>query len=402
MLPTLHPRHLIGAALAMALLAGPVTAADDHATPLTAADYAADAREIGDLIKANYAYLDHLPGGTVPNSPILTAEREAVHDHDSLLRYAEDMITALADHHALTGSSFKDDWAIVPSYADLWIVRRGDRYLIDAVKPGSPAERAGIKAGERLTAVDGVPTAAAVAAFWARLGLEPLGEREPYAARVLAAGRRDRARHLTIATATGRERTVTLASLYADQPDRPPISVAPGRNGATVIRFNNALGDQATITAFDAAMAKIPPRAEVTIDLTDTPSGGNTSVARAIMGWFVTRPMPYQMHNLPSEERETGIPRQWIELVLPRAGKYHPGPVSVRAGRWTGSLGEGLAIGFLALGKPACGGAMAGLKGAVYDFDLTHSRLRVKFPAERLYTVGGVPRETATLKSCGA
>lgn len=402
MLPTLHHRHWLCAALATALLAAPAIAADDRAATLTAADYAADAREIGDLIKANYAYLDHLPGGTVPNSPILAAERDAVHDHDSLLRYAEDMVTALADHHALTGSSFKDDWAIVPTYADLWIVRRRDAWTIDAVKPGSPAARAGIKAGERLAAVDGVPIAAAVAGFWARLGLEPVGERASYAARVLAAGRRDRARHLTIATAGGRERAVTLASLYADQPDRPPISVAPGEGGATIIRFNNALGDQATIAAFDAAMAKIPPHAPVTIDLTDTPSGGNTSVARAIMGWFVTRPMSYQMHNLPSEERETGIARQWIELVLPRAGKYHPGPVNIRAGRWTGSLGEGLAIGFLALGKPACGGAMAGLKGAVYDFDLTRSRLRVKFPAERLYTVGGVPREKMVLPRCGA
>lgn len=166
------------------------------------------------------------------------------------------------------------------------------------------------------------------------------------------------------------------------------------------ITFNNALGDSATIAAFDAAMAKVAPRAAVTLDLTDTPGGGTTSIARAVMGWFVTRPMAYQVHNLPAEERETGIARQWIEQVLPRAGKYHPGPVSVRVGRWTGSLGEGLAIGFAALGKPVCGTAMARLKGAVYDFDLTHSRLRVKFPAERLYTVAGQPRETVVPRRC--
>lgn len=362
----------------------------------TPADYRADAGEIADLIKADYAYLDHLPGGVVPTSPILTAERDAVHDRDSLLRYAEDMVTALADHHALTGSSFKDDWAIVPSYADLWIVRRSGGYLVDAVKPGTPAARAGIVAGDRLVAVDGVAIDAAVAAFWARLGLQPVAERAPFAARVLAAGRRDRPRALTFARAGA----VTLASLYAEQHDRPPISVVPGKAGAVTIAFNNALGDDATIKAFDAAMAKVPARAAVTIDLTDTPSGGTTSIARAVMGWFVTRPMPYQMHNLPSEERETGIARQWIEQVLPRAGKYHPGPVTVRVGRWTGSLGEGLAIGFMALGKPVCGTAMAGLKGAVYDFDLTHSRLRVKFPAERLYTVAGQPRETVVPKAC--
>jgi len=43
---------------------------------------------------------------------------------------------------------------------------------------------------------------------------------------------------------------------------------------------------------------------------------------------------------------------------------------------------------------------MAGLKGAVYDFDLPKTGLRVKFPAERLYTVAGLPRETVVLPPC--
>ncbi|PTS80375.1 peptidase S41, partial [Sphingomonas sp. HMWF008] len=180
---------------------------------------------------------------------------------------------------------------------------------------------------------------------------------------------------------------------------RPPVTVSQAR-GATVIHFNNALGDSATIAAFDKAMAATPPRARVILDLTDTPSGGNTSVARAIMGWFVTRPMPYQMHVLPAEERETGIARRWVEMVDPRPGKFHPGPVTIRVGRWTGSVGEGIAIGFAALGKPVCGTRMAGLKGAVYDFDLPRTALRVKFPAERLYAVSGQPREKYVPPTC--
>ena len=366
---------------------------------LSAADYLADARSLPALIAANYAYLDDLPGGAVPQSAVLDAEREAVHDHDSLLHYAEDMITALADHHGLTQNSFKDDWAIVPTYSDLWLVRSNEAYVIDAVRPGSPAARAGVRSGDRLTAIDGVPIDDAVTAFWGRLGLEPTGERAPYAARVLAAGRRDRDRHLTVASG-GTTRDLTLASLYADQPDLPPVTVTAGPGRATTILLNNQLDQSATIVAFDAAMAKVPPHATVIIDLTDTPSGGNTVVARAIMGWFVTRASPYQVHNLPAEARETGIDRQWIEEVLPRKGRFHPGPVTVRVSRWTGSLGEGIAAGFMALGKPVCGGAMAGLKGAVYDFNLPRTGLTVKFPAERLYTVSAQPRENLILPPC--
>ena len=360
----------------------------------SAADYASDARALGPMIAADYAYLDHLPGGVVPTSAALDAERDAVHDKDSLLHYAEDMLTALADHHASTGKSFKDDWALVPSYSDLWIVRVGGAYRIDAVRTASPAAKAGIRIGDRLIAIDGMPIDQAVAAFWSRLGLAPVGERMAYAARIIAAGRRDRPRGLTIDGPAGR-RTVTLPNLYADQPDRPPVTVR-----GTTISINNALGDQGTIAAFDQAMATIDPSAPMTIDLTDTPSGGNTSVARAMMGWFVRKAMPYQRHNQPAEERETGIARQWVEEVLPRAGKYHSGRLEVRVGRWTGSMGEGLAAGFAAIGAHVCGTRMAGLKGAVYDFDLPKTGLRVKFPAERLFTVAGQPREQIVPLPC--
>jgi carboxyl-terminal processing protease len=386
---------VVGALVALAL---PSPAQEPAPAPM-AADYRADAVALADLLARNYAYLDDLPGGGVPSSDMLKAERDAVHDRDSLLRYAEDMITALADHHALTGRSFKDDWAIIPTYADIWVVSSGPSFIIDSVRPDSPAATAGIGRYDRLAAVDGIPIADAVQAFWGRLGLAVTDERSAYAARTLAAGRRDRPRHLTIVNARGQERVLTLASLYNGQPAQPPISVARSGDKVT-IRFNNALFDDGTIAAFDKAMAETPPRAAVLLDLTDTPSGGNTSVARAIMGWFVTKPMFYQMHNLPSEERETGIPRQWVEQVLPRAGKHHPGPVRVTVGRWTGSVGEGLAVGFAALGKPVCGGAMAGLKGAVYDFDLPKTQLRVKFPAERIYTASGKPREKMVFGPC--
>lgn len=352
-----------------------------------AVDYAGDAKALDKLIAENYAYEDHWPSGVLPDSPVLAAERAAVHDRNSLLHYAEDRIASLADHHAITGSSFKDSWAIIPTFADLWVERRGREYVIDAVREASPAAPVRIEVGDRLVAVGGVPTEHAVANFWQALGLKVTSERANYAARVLAAGRRDRPRELTISR-RGEIQHITLPTLYAPQSDRPAITVT----GAT-IRFNNSLGDQGTVAAFDKAMAAVPANARVILDLTDTPSGGNTSVARAIMGWFVDRPRSYQVHRLPIEERQTGIPRQWIEQVLPRAGKHHRVLPFVRVGRWTGSMGEGLAIGFAALGARVEGTRMAQLKGAVYDFSLPSSGLVVKFPVERLYTVSGQPRE---------
>src|SRR5690348_6822223 len=146
--PKSHKRVMAVATFAMIFAAssGVAQTPSDH---LQKIDYAADAKALDQLVIENYAYEDHWPGGVLPESPQLAAERAAVHDHDSLLHYAEDRIASLADHHAITGSSFKDSWAIVPTYADLWISRRGSDYVIDSVRKGSPAAQAGIVAGDR-------------------------------------------------------------------------------------------------------------------------------------------------------------------------------------------------------------------------------------------------------------
>ncbi len=164
------------------------------------------------------------------------------------------------------------------------------------------------------------------------------------------------------------------------------------RNPQAHARFQQAF-EGGLVAAFDAAMAGVPRAAPLVLDLSDTASGGNTVQARAIMGWFVDRPTGYQLHRLPAEERETGVARQWIEQVLPRAGKRHRGPVTVRVGRWTGSMGEGLAIGMHAIGARVVGTRMAGLLGAIYDFPLPASGVVVKLPAERLSATDGTPRE---------
>lgn len=380
----------------LSLLLAFVCALPGHASAQAEPDAAAwrqDALSVEPLINSRYAYLDRFPGGVMPTSPVLRAEAEAVADRSALLRYAEHAVAALADHHAITGGSFADSWGLVPSYADLWIEPEGEAWRITAVRDGSPAALAGVRQGDALTAVGDLPTGQAVAAFWSEPGLPAEGERAGYAARVLAAGRRDRPRDLTVRGRDGVERRLSLPNLYAvRRADQPPVTVRESGDDR-VIRFNDSLGDSGTIAAFDAAMANARAGQRVVLDLTDTASGGNTVVARAIMGWFVDGPTAYQIHNLPAEERETGIPRQWIEQVLPRPGKRHRGPVSVRVGRWTGSMGEGLAIGMDALGAEVSGGPMAGLLGAVYDHRLANSGLVIKLPTERLYAVDGTPRE---------
>jgi len=377
------------ARLALVPAAFALLAADD----LKPSDFAADARSIETIVNEQYAYLDRFPGGRMPMTDKLRAEANAVSTARELVRYSERALALLADHHAITGSSTKESWAVVPSYSDLWVERQGGDYVVEQVRADTPASQAGIQAGDRLVSVNGVPFAMAVANFWADLGTTGGADRDAYAARVLAAGRRDRPRQLTIQTGKAAPRTLTLPNLYyRNLLDRPLIS-ASEKGQELVVQIHDSLGNEATIQGFDRVMERAKPGQPIVIDLTDTPSGGNTTVARGIMGWFVSKPTFYQMHRLPAEERESGIARQWVEQVLPRAGKHHSGPVTVRVGRWTGSMGEGLAIGFDAIGARVEGSAMAGLLGAIYDHRLERSGQMIKIPTERLYAVDGTPRE---------
>jgi C-terminal processing protease CtpA/Prc len=373
----------------LALLLALVT----NANAQDANKWRADALAIPGLINDDYAYLDHLPGGKYALTQKMQSEAEAVSDEKSLLKFAERALFLLADHHAITGGSFNDSWALIPSYSDIWIELQSGQYYVTSVRGGSVAEQAGIRKGAVLVSVSGYPVADAVKSFWSDLGVTQFtDEQANYAARTLVAGRRDRPREITVKNSAGRDFPLTLASRYTIARDTLPVRIVINDHTVRII-LSDSLGNSDTITEFDKAMMQVGLKHSLIIDLRDTASGGNTSVARAIMGWFVNKPTSYQMHQSPAEERQTGVPRQWIEQVLPRKGKYHKGQVTVLVGRWTGSMGEGLAIGMKAVGAKVQGDPMAHLLGAVEDIHLPNSGMVIKLPTERLYTVDGIPRE---------
>ena len=354
----------------------------------------ADAMAIPSIINTKYAYLDRLSAEKYTLSAKLAAEAEAVHDEDSLLSFAERALLLLHDHHAITGSSFKNSWAVVPSYSDLTVAHDGTDYIVTDVRIDSPAYAAAIKRGMKLTAINGILMQRGIADFWAELGIETVTpDQAVFAVNILAAGRRDQHRRLAFDDELGTRHDVVLSSLYGSKPELPPVTAHSAVGGFYVI-INNSLGDDATIAAFDKVMQSVKKDEPIHIDLSNTPSGGNTTVARAIMGWFVSKPTGYQIHRSPEEERETSIPRQWIEQVLPRPGiMAHTGPVVVIVGAWTGSMGEGLAIGLKAIGARVIGRPMAKLLGSVEDIRLPNTGLVIKLPTEKLYSVDGILRE---------
>jgi hypothetical protein len=267
----------------------------------------------------------------------------------------------LYDPHAQLTVNTPTSPRLVPSGTDLWAEWRAGGAVIAEVRKGSDAEGAGIRAGSVIVAIDGIPISEAVEARMGRTYPHAVAPARDWALRAVLAGRHNAPRRVQLRDGDT-TRSVELPArdqFVAAAPN--PVSHREIRPGIGYVRFHDSLGDQSTVEAFDRAMDALRETRALIVDLRDTPSGGNSSVARGILGRFVSREAPYQKHVLTSEERETGIRRSWVELVSPRGRCVYGRPVCVLVDHWTGSMGEGLAIGFNAVASAAViGTPMAG------------------------------------------
>ncbi len=161
-----------------------------------------------------------------------------------------------------------------------------------------------------------------------------------------------------------------------------------------VIRINNSLGYDELVNEFDQALIELSDTKGLIIDLRNTIFGGDSYEARGIMSRFINEPRPYQKHSFTAKSpNNPDIERSWVEYVSPRGTTYKK-PVVVLVGRWTGSMGEGLAIGFEGMGRAeVVGSEMRKLAGEVYDFGFIHQNYGYKLSTAKLFHVNGTLRE---------
>ena len=214
----------------------------------------------------------------------------------------------------------------------------------------------------------------------------------PWALRTLLAGRHGASVRLEVETESGR----VGAAFVPGQWDRPETPLTARRLGEGIgyVRLHDSLGQDALIRAWDAALERFKETDGLILDLRDTPGGGDTIVARPLLGRLVSSALAYQRHELPDPSRPGGSRRTWTEEVKPRGPFTNDKPMAALVGRWTGSMGEGVAIALDGMKRASVfGSPMAGLRGAIETRTLKHTKIPVRVPAERLYHVDGTPRE---------
>jgi carboxyl-terminal processing protease len=343
-------------------------------------------------VKSTYAYFDEKATQWELVAALYEPDLRHIRTRREFVELLEQAIAELYDDHAHLTVNTAISFKLVPSGTDLWAEWVGSAATVIDVREGSDAERSGILPGAVVISVNGTRVDHALERMIPRAVPKGDPATRNWALRRLLAGRHGEHRRIE-ADQQGRRQLFELPP-KATMTDQLPITFRRLDRHVGYIRFNDSLGDDATIDAFDRALASLRDTKGLVIDLRETPSGGNSTVARGILSRFISREIGYQKHTLPAEERATGIRRAWIELVSPRGPFRYPNKVAVLVGRWTGSMGEGLAIGFEAVGRgTTVGGPMAQLLGATYRIELPNTKIGVSVPAERLYHVNGTPRE---------
>jgi hypothetical protein len=347
-------------------------------------DFAADVDWLVGQIEQRYAYFDGR-GVTADDLQRLSEGPKSASSMAEFITRLETFIGYLHDHHFTLGTNTVKSYQLIPSGTDLWVkLAAGSADAeIEAVRPQSVAWRAGLRPRMR------IPKLIYDRPIFVPAGWRAGQDYRLYRWQVSLAGTHEPPRRITACKQSDCREYV----MGVTEPAVADGIVSDRRiDDIGYLRIENSLGDMATIAAFDAALEKLSSARALILDLRNTPSGGSTDVAEPIMGRFIAKESPYQRVFVPgpgkSFEKDS-----WLKTVAPR-GETIVMPMVVLVDRWTGSMGEGMAIGFDALGRAeVVGTRMAGLLGGIGDFKLPRTGIVVKFPIERLYHVDGTPRE---------
>jgi len=359
--------------------------------------FADDFLEFWTDVKDNYAYFDKKHTDWNKVKTVYLPQAENAQNENELITIFENALEELYDNHFSLNTNLKSSTRLVPTGLDIWAEWINDKPIVTEVRMGFSAGKAGVKNGMEIVSINGIPIDQAVNNRIGKCIINIDTEVKNYALRQLLAGTYLTQRVIVVKQ-NGKTITINLDEANGNLTDtykyNSLLDFKTIDNNIGYIKFNNSLGQTDVIQHFDSALYQLKNTKALIIDLRGTPSGGNSIVARGIMSRFISTEMAYQKHVLPNDEKEFKIKRSWFEIVSPRGAFIYDKQVIVLVNHWTGSMGEGITIGFDALGKAKIVGTkMAGLNGAINGFQTSKTKIPYSFPTEQLYHIDGTPRE---------
>jgi len=282
---------------------------------------------------------------------------------------------------------------LIPSGTDLWVIKKRNKYYIESIRERSRISKTELQSGIEILQFNGVALEEALKPFLPLYTKIHSTEMYEHAVNILLAGKHNGTREITVLL-DGRSKKVKLPHTEDQEYyENPLIEAKSLEANIGYIKINNSLYNQDLINLFDKTLDSLSNTKGLILDLRETPSGGNNTVAKAIMGRFIENEKPYQRYRYVYDERSSDVEQIWTELVIPRKDIYK-NPLIVLVGRWTGSMGEGITIGLDGMQRAEIiGTPMARLLGAVWNYTLEETKIGFQIPGIKLYHVNKTPRE---------
>jgi len=344
-------------------------------------------------INEHYAYFDKKQTGWNMVKEIYHLQIKDIDSKEKLLRFFETILEELYDNHTTLNTNNLHSPRLVPSGLSIWAEWLNGKAIITDIR-SELISKVNFTPGSEIISINDVPIEDAVNSHIGKSIRTIDNDVRNWALRRVIAGTYDEKRIIKILS-DNKEYNLDLDILDKDINERVSNDLLTStilENNIGYIRINNSLGNESLIGRFDSTLLFLRTTSALILDLRNTPGGGNSLVARAIMGRFIFKEMPYQKHSFT--ESDYKIKRSFIEYVSPREGYIYDKPVAILVNHWTGSMGEGMTIGFDAMNRAKITGTkMAGLCGAIENITLPNSKIVVNFPTEKLFHVNSTPRE---------
>lgn len=374
---------LAAARFVLPLLFAATTAAAGEAA-LSARERGADFDAMWRAINEGYAYLDGSGAAWKRARDPWRARAVRARSLGEFLAALEGALDTLHDDHvSLSGRAFEPARRR-PSQADLWARWKDGAAVIDAVRAFSDADVAGVAPGQLVARIDGVDTDEAVRRV--------VGESAPPAARDWAL------RRLLAGPASGVLRVEVRDSrgLHALQVEHARAGAANAVPLVTrrignerdlgYLRVKHAADDARFVEHFDEALASLGGTRALIVDLRETAGPASRSIVAALLARFAPAGASWQVRTPRKGEPTTDL--------VPEGPAPRGGPLVVLVDRWTAGQAEAFAAGLrAAAGARLIGTPMAGLRGELREARLPHSRVVLRFPAEKASLPDGTPRE---------
>ncbi len=312
---------------------------------------------------------------------------ESAKTREEALEAFEMVMGELHDFHASLSTNNASSPKLVPSGTDFVAEWNAGKAVVSQVREGSAAERLGVRFGDEILSIGALSPAQATIA-WLH-NSDPIARNWDWGLNSAIAGHWNVPRVFKLKRGE-KDVTVEVPTFRAPKVDHA-LTVNVRKDGIVLLRPENSLGEDELIREMDQAVPVMRKARGIILDLRNTPSGGNSNVARGIMGLFIAKRLPFQRHRV--EERNSNTVRDWVEYASPRLTKPVSNKLIVLVGRWTSSMGEGIAIGFDGMHRgTVVGTKMAGLRGAVDSVELPSLGCRAFFPTEQVFHIDGTPR----------